>query len=98
MECHSLYPLKLCLYILQVRFHKLPTELRPLSQSVRPFFPFIFVLQSHDGKMGAANDYHTSNLQLAKERSWLITPYNVHQPVLQALRYIMLLWEADSIS
>lgn len=30
--------------------------------------------------MGAANDYHTSNLQLAKERSWLITPYNVHQP------------------
>lgn len=58
----------------------------------------IFVLLSHEKKMGAANDYHTSNLQLTKERSWLITPYNVHQPVLQALRYIMFRWEGDSVS
>ncbi len=43
--------------------------------------------------MGAANDYHTPNLQLAKECSWLITSYNVQQLVLQALRYIMLHWE-----
>lgn len=48
--------------------------------------------------MGAANDYRTSNLQLAKERSWLITPYNVHQPVLQALRRTALQREADSVS
>lgn len=59
---------------------------------------FSFMLQSHDKKIGAANDYHTSNLQLAKERSWLITPYNVHPLVLQALRYIMLHWEGDSVS
>lgn len=91
-----LCPLKFSFYILLlasrnyqlncIRSHKVLT------------LSFIFVLQSHDKKMGAANDYHTSNLQLAKERSWLITPYNVHQPVLQALRYIMLRWEGESFS
>lgn len=64
---------------------KYSIELRMLLQNVHPFFSFL-LLCSQDKKMGAANDYHTPNLQLAKERSWLITSYNVHQPVLQALR------------
>lgn len=55
-------------------------------------------LCGQDRKMGASNDDHTSNLQLAKEKSWLITFYNVHQPVLKALRYIVLHWEGDSVS
>lgn len=53
---------------------------------VHPFF--LVLLNSVGKKMGAGNDYRTSNLQLAKERSWLITLYNVHQPVLQAPRYV----------
>lgn len=74
-------------------FQNFPVQLNALLQSVHPFSCFFFfVPQSHDKKMGAANDYHTSNLQLAKERSWLITSYNVQQPVLQAPRYIMLHW------
>lgn len=48
--------------------------------------------------MGAANGYHTFNLQLAKERSWLISAYNVQQPVLRAVRNIMLHWEGNSPS
>lgn len=46
--------------------------------------------------MGAANDYHTFNLQLAKERSWVISHYNVQQPVLRAVRNIILHWEDNS--
>lgn len=60
--------------------------------------PFLVLLNSVGKKMGAGNDYRTSNLQLAKERSWLITSYNVHQPVLQALRYVGLHWENNSAS
>lgn len=79
-----------------VSFQKCPIESHTLSECVHPFFNFVQC--SHDKKMGTANDYHTSNLQLAKERSWLITSYNVHQPALQALSYIMLHWEGDSVS
>lgn len=60
--------------------------------------PFFVLLNSTDKKMGAANDYHTFNLQLAKERSCLITSYNVHQPVLHALRYVWLHWENNYVS
>lgn len=61
-----------------VGFQKCPFELHAVC--LHSFLTF--VLCSHDRKVGAANDYHTSNLQLAKERSWLITLYNVHQPIL----------------
>lgn len=50
--------------------------------------PFFVLRNSVDKKIGAANDYHPFNLQLTEQRSWLITSYNVHQPVLQALRYV----------
>lgn len=64
-----------------------------------PFSPLFFSFaELHWKKMGAANDYRTFNLQLAKERSWLITLYNVHQPVLQAQRYVGLFWENNPAS
>lgn len=50
--------------------------------------PFFVLRNSVDKKIGAANDYHPFNLQLTEQRSWLITSYNVHQPVVQALRYV----------
>lgn len=48
--------------------------------------------------MGAANDYHTLNLQLAKEGSWLIASYNVHQASAWALRCTVFHWEGDLFS
>lgn len=58
---------------------------------------FFVLLNSVDNEIGAANDYRTFNLQLTKERSWLITSYSVQQPVLQALRYVGLHWEDGSV-
>lgn len=57
---------------------KFPIELHMLSQNSLSFF---FALCSFDKKMGAPNDYQTSNLQLTKERSWLITLYTSCSPV-----------------
>lgn len=59
-----------------------------IARKLRPYcWPYLLfspsLLCSGDKKMGAANDYHTFNLQLAKEGSWLIASYNVHQPVLR---------------
>lgn len=91
-----IFPLDLCFnrHVFSFSFQKFPFELHTHKEFT---LSFISLLQSHDKKMGAANDYHTPNLQLAKEWSCLITSYNVQQLVLQALRYIMLHWEGDSV-
>lgn len=58
---------------------------------------FFVLPNSVDNDFRAANDYRTLNLPLTKERSWLITSFNVQQPVLQALRYVGLHWEDGSV-
>lgn len=78
-------------------FQKFPTEL--CARSLKAFtLSFLFLCyRAMTTKWELLMTITLSNLQLAKERGWLITSYNVQQPVLQAPRYIMLHGEGDSV-